>query len=89
MRHLRFGPRRSVMAAGAVALLGLGIVGHVTTVSALSCFAVSGKTTCIDAAFAPPATFMPPVIVPIGADGEMEDHQIVIEDDGGRRVARG
>jgi hypothetical protein len=55
----------------------------------MSCFAVVGKMTCIEAGIAPPATFMPPVIVPIGDDVDGEHHRVVIEDDGGKRVARG
>jgi hypothetical protein len=81
--------RRACIALGAFAVLGTAAWGQSQPVSAMSCFTVTGKMSCIDVGIAPPATFMPPVIVPIGAQGDGEDHHIVIEDDGGRRVARG
>ena len=55
----------------------------------MSCFTVAGKMTCVDASFAAPASFVPPVIVRAGAGDDGERHSIVIEDDGGRKVARG
>jgi hypothetical protein len=63
--------------------------GQAQPASAMSCFTVAGKMTCIDTTHAPAAGFMPPVIVPTVAGDDGEDHHIVIRDDGGRRVARG
>jgi hypothetical protein len=70
-------------------MLGLVGLGQAPPASAMSCFTVAGKMTCIDTAASGAAPFMPPVIVPGAAWGEGEDHHIVIEDDGGRHVARG
>jgi hypothetical protein len=86
-RRARF--RRAFIACGVIAVFGVSGLGHVQPASAMSCFAVAGKTTCIEAGIAPPATFMPPVIVPSGAGTDGEHHRVVIEDDGGKRVARG
>lgn len=80
--------RRAAITAGAVALLGLA-ANQAASASAMSCFTVTGKMTCIDTASAAPATFMPPVIVPAGTADDGEHLSIVIEDDGGRSVARG
>ena len=83
--------RRATIAVVTFAILGFSGWSPAQPASAMSCFAIAGKTTCIDAAFPAPATVMPPVVVPIaaGSDVEGDDHDIVIQDDGGLRVARG
>jgi hypothetical protein len=82
-------PRRAIVAFGALAVLGLSGWGQAQPASAMSCFTVATKMTCIEAGIAPPASFMPPVIVPNGVGTEGEDRHVVIEEDGGRRVASG
>ncbi len=81
--------RRAFVACGVFAVIGVSGAGQVQPASAMTSFAVVGKVTGIDAGMAPPATFMPPVIVPIGDDVDGEHHRVVIEDDGGMHVARG
>ena len=81
--------RRAIAAFGVLAVFGVSGLGQAQPASAMSCFAVGGKMTCIHAGIAPPASFMPPVIVPVGDGVDGEHHHVVIEDDGGKRVARG
>ncbi len=81
--------RRALVAFGAAVVLGAFGWGQAQPASAMSCFTVAGKMTCIDAAHAPTAGYLPPVIVPAIAGGDGEDQHIVIRDDGGRRVAQG
>jgi len=81
--------RRAFVALGAVAVIGVSGWGQAETASIMSCFTVAGKMSCIETAHAPAAGFMPPVIVPTGAGDNGKDHHIVIQDDGGRKVARG
>ncbi len=81
--------RRAAIAAGVLAYFGFMAMNQALPASAMSCFTIVGKMTCIDAAVAPPSTLMPPAITPVGGGEDEEDHHIVIEDDGRRRVARG
>lgn len=80
--------RRAAIAAGVLAYFGFMAMNQALPASAMSCFTIVGKMTCIDAAFAPPPTLMPPVIMPVGGGGDEDDHDLIIEHDGGRRVAR-
>ena len=81
--------RRGVIVFGAFAVLAVSGFTQAPSASAMTCFAVAGKISCINTTIAPDSGFMPPFIVPNGPASDGEDHDIVIQDDGGRRMARG
>jgi hypothetical protein len=88
-RRLVFG---GAMGVGCWVASVVGLPGSpaVPTAVAGSCFSVAMDVVCIEAeSIAPLPWHMPPVMIPAGVDGDGEDEDIVIRDDGGRHVARG
>ena len=73
----------------AAGFAGATVGSPVSNAIAADCFAVASDVICIEAETVVPPALMPPILIPVGVGGDGRDENIVIEDDGGRHVARG
>lgn len=90
LRHASIGS--AVLTFGSLVVFGIVDPGQTDGLQSrfqTSCFAVMGKVACIDGGFMPVAPGAPFVLTGIDQEGEWQDEDMTIRDDGGREIARG
>ena len=79
-----------VAASGCTVAATLAPSAQPVRAQAVSCFVVAGTMNCIEGADVMPIMPMvPPIFISSGPGGEGENEHYVIEDNGGREIARG